>query len=82
MVPPTLKCVFVGDAPSGKTEMMKYYLFGRMSNIYVPTVFENYTRTATYKGIEVNLMISNFDPIVHHIVNLSSGVNNICVLNC
>ena len=68
MVPPTLKCVFVGDGCSGKSAVIQYYVNGRMSNEFFPTVFENYTRTATYKGIKVNLMISNSDPIVNRIV--------------
>ena len=52
-----LKLVVVGDGAVGKTSLLYVYNNGKFPEEYVPTVFENASKDATYKGKAVTLRL-------------------------
>jgi len=52
-----LKLVVVGDGAVGKTSLLYVYNNGKFPEEYVPTVFENASKNATYKGKAVTLRL-------------------------
>jgi len=52
-----LKLVVVGDGAVGKTSLLVVYNSGKFPEEYVPTVFENASKDATYKGKSVTLRL-------------------------
>jgi len=52
-----LKLVVVGDGAVGKTSLLYVYNNGKFPVEYVPTVFENASKDATYKGKSVTLRL-------------------------
>jgi len=52
-----LKLVVVGDGAVGKTSLLYVYNNGEFPEEYVPTVFENVAKNATYKGRSVTLRL-------------------------
>jgi len=52
-----LKLVVVGDGAVGKTSLLYVYNNGKFPEDYVPTVFENASKDATYKGKPVTLRL-------------------------
>jgi len=52
-----LKVVVVGDGAVGKTSLLYVYNNGKFPEEYVPTVFENASKNATYKGKSVTLRL-------------------------
>jgi len=52
-----LKLVVVGDGAVGKTSLLYVYNNGKFPEEYVPTVFENASKDATYKGKPVTLRL-------------------------
>jgi len=52
-----LKLVVVGDGAVGKTSLLYVYNKGEFPENYVPTVFENVAKNATYKGKPVTLRL-------------------------
>jgi len=52
-----LKLVVVGDGAVGKTSLLYVYNNGSFPEEYVPTVFENASKDATYKGKSVTLRL-------------------------
>jgi len=52
-----LKLVVVGDGAVGKTSLLYVYNNGKFPEEYVPTVFENASKDATYKGKSVTLRL-------------------------
>ncbi|KAJ5066111.1 hypothetical protein M0811_03444 [Anaeramoeba ignava] len=51
----SIKCVFVGDQESKKTEMIMTYANGQYPTDYVPTVFDNYVKNLFVDGNEFEL---------------------------
>jgi small GTP-binding protein len=49
-----VKLVVVGDGAVGKTTLLMRYRENKFPTKYIPTVFENYYKQVTYKGIHVN----------------------------
>jgi small GTP-binding protein len=49
-----VKLVVVGDGAVGKTTLLMRYRENKFPDKYVPTVFENYYKPVTYKGVNVN----------------------------
>jgi len=52
-----LKLVVVGDGAVGKTSLLYVYNNGEFPEEYVPTVFENVAKAATFKGKSVTLRL-------------------------
>jgi len=53
----SLKLVVVGDGAVGKTSLLYVYNNGKFPEEYVPTVFENASKNATFKGKSVTLRL-------------------------
>jgi len=52
-----LKLVVVGDGAVGKTSLLYVYNNGKFPEEYVPTVFENASKTTSFKGKSVTLRL-------------------------
>ncbi|KAI0983730.1 hypothetical protein GJ496_005813 [Pomphorhynchus laevis] len=53
--PRNIRCLAIGDGAVGKTSLLQIFAMNSFPSRYVPTVFENYVKTVTYKKMKFNL---------------------------
>ena len=51
----SIKCVIIGDGTVGKTCINKQIIHNRYSDEYIPTIFDNYSKTVKFRDLYVTL---------------------------